>query len=182
MGGAAMCARGTTGRPSRRSPVLIHSIEPRRLMSAFTVNTLSDVTNAGDGLTTLREAIVAANAHSGVDSISFSAAVFPVGSLHTIKLTGGQLNVTDTAGATTITGPGASVAAVNGDGKSRVFHIAAGATVSMSGLAIVGGKVNSAGGGSGESPGGGIFNAGPLSPPSAPLNGHNGIRGRGPAA
>ena len=86
----------------------IEPLEVRRLLSTFTVNTTSDVTNASDGLTTLREAVAAANAHGGTDVINFSPTVFTAGSLHTITLTGGQLALTDTVGTTTITGPGAT--------------------------------------------------------------------------
>src|SRR6266478_4919390 len=95
----------------RRQMVLAEAIEPRRLLSTFTVNTTGDVTNPSDGLTTLREAIVAANAHAGADTIDFSPTVFTAGSLHTIKLTGGQLTISDTSGATTVTGPGSKVLA-----------------------------------------------------------------------
>jgi len=56
---------------------LIDRIEPRWLLSTFTVNTASDVTNPSDGFTTLREAIVAANAHAGADTINFSPTVLP---------------------------------------------------------------------------------------------------------
>src|SRR5256885_12777896 len=106
--------------------VIAEAVEPRRLLSTFTVNTTSDVTSASDGLTTLREAIVAANNHSGVDSINFSPRVFAAGSVHTIKLTGGQLTISDASGATTISGPGFKALTVDGNRATRVFQINAG--------------------------------------------------------
>lgn len=42
--------------------------------ATFTVNTTSDVTNSSDGLTTLREAIVAANVNADADTIAFNIA------------------------------------------------------------------------------------------------------------
>src|SRR4051812_463052 len=75
---------------SRRVFAAIEPVEPRRLLSTYTVDTAIDV-SAVDGKTSLREAIVAANAHAGADTIKFSSAVFSAGSLHTIALTAGQL-------------------------------------------------------------------------------------------
>jgi hypothetical protein len=140
---------------------IVEACESRTLLSTFVVNTTSDVTNASDGLTTLREAVVSANAHAGADTISFSSSVFTAGSLHTIKLTGGQLTITDTKGATTITGPGAGVLSVNGNAKDRVFQIASGATVTLSGLLVTNGLSVSPSPGA-IAKGGGILNAGTL--------------------
>ena len=47
----------------------------------------------------------------------------------------------------TISGPGAENLAVNGNGKSRVFHIASGETVTISGLTITNGHTAESGGG-----------------------------------
>jgi hypothetical protein len=136
----------------------IETIEPRLLLSAFTVNTTSDVTNAGDGKTTLREAIVAANAHAGADMINFSPTVFTSGSLHTITLTVGQLTIN---GALTITGPGVGVLAVDGNDAGRVFVVNPGIKASINGMTITRGHVAPT---SRASPaqGGAIWNGGTL--------------------
>ncbi len=47
----------------------------------------------------------------------------------------------------TISGPGAENLAVNGNAKSRVFHIASGETVTISGLTIINGYTAGFGGG-----------------------------------
>jgi CSLREA domain-containing protein len=156
-------AHRRSARPSidrRALRTTVEAIEPRRLLSTFTVNTTSDVTNPSDGLTTLREAIIAANNHTGADTINFSPTVFTSGSLHTIKLTGGQLSITDTSGATTIAGPGSNVLAVDAQQKRRVFQINGGVTTMISGVAIRNGKVVSPS--TVTAMGGGVLNAGTL--------------------
>jgi CSLREA domain-containing protein len=107
-------SRFTSGARRRARWSQADALEARRLLSTFTVNSLTDVTNANDGVTTLREAIVVANAHAGADTINFSAAAFSPGSLHTIALTGGELKIADTTGGTTVAGPGAPVLAISG--------------------------------------------------------------------
>src|SRR5262249_40393540 len=110
-------------------------LESRQLFSTFTVTSTGDVTNAGDGVTTLREAIVAANAHSGPDNIVFSASVFPAGSTKTITLgSAGQVELSDTSGATTITGPTGAIVKVSGNNASRILKVDAKVTASITGL------------------------------------------------
>ena len=96
----------------------------------------------------------------------------------TITLTGGQLELTDTTGPTTITGPAAGLLTVSGNGPSRVFQVDGGVTASISGLTITGGNAAGNGGGlcnnggtltltdctvsgnSASGSGGGLFNVG----------------------
>jgi Right handed beta helix region len=87
------------------------------------------VTNTNDaGPGSLRMAISRANNNSGSDTITFASGVNG-----RITLTSGQLRITDNL---TINGPGAGVIAVSGNNSSRVFEVAAGPTVSISGLTI----------------------------------------------
>ena len=58
------------------------------LLSTFTVDTTSDVTDQADGHTTLREAVLSANSHSGYDVIGFQP-----GLSGTVGLTQGELIV-----------------------------------------------------------------------------------------
>ena len=80
----------------------IEPLEDRRLLAALTVNSASDVTLAGDGLVTLREAIVAANADTttdlghtgaGADTIVFDPAAFATP--QTLALTQGEMAITE---------------------------------------------------------------------------------------
>ena len=61
------------------------------------------------------------------------------GTPQTITLSGGQLELKDTGGTQTITGPAAGVT-ISGGGISRVFQVDGGVTASLSGLTISGGS------------------------------------------
>lgn len=156
----------------RTTAILAEAMEPRRLLSTYIVNTLSDAASPGPGLTSLRQAVAAANTHAGPDTITFDPKVFAPGSQHTITLTQGPINFTDTSGSTTVTGPGAAVAAVNGNAKSRIFTINAGMNVSLSGLTITGGSATAADA-NGNTYGGAILNAGTLSIANSTLTGNS---------
>jgi hypothetical protein len=77
----------------------------------------------------LRQALAVAN---DGDTINFAVT-------GTIGLTSGELLV---GTSITISGPGAANLAVNGNGKSRVFHVGSGRTVTISGLTITNGNAN----------------------------------------
>jgi hypothetical protein len=99
----------------------------------------STVTNTSDsGAGSLRAAI--AGASSG-DTINFSVT-------GTITLTSGELLINQNL---TISGPGASSLAISGNSASRVFEIASGTSVAISGLTIQNGNTPI---------GGGIYNHG----------------------
>ena len=104
--------------------------------SGLVVTTLSDV-QASDGVTSLREAVDAANRDGKDSAITFAVS-------GTITLTGGELTLVND-GKVSITGPSAGVTIV-GDGKSRVFNIN-GADATLSGLNITGGNAGNANGG-----------------------------------
>ena len=87
-------------------------MEDRTVPSTFTVTNLLDDGSAGS----LRWAVGQANMAGG--AIDFDPAVFATP--QTITLTGTQLELTDTTGTETITGPKAGVT-VSGNNASRVF-------------------------------------------------------------
>lgn len=61
--GFRLARRNRSARPSllrNRNP-LFELLEDRHLMAVLTVNSIADNTTSGDGLVTLREAIIAAN-------------------------------------------------------------------------------------------------------------------------
>jgi hypothetical protein len=85
------------------------------------------VTNTNDnGPGSLRQALADANANDTIDFVVTG----------TIALESGELLVDKTI---TIAGPGADTLAVDGNADSRVFHISAGQSVTISGLAIMNG-------------------------------------------
>jgi CSLREA domain-containing protein len=119
---------------------------------SFVVTTTDDhddgVCDGGD--CTLREAINAANAAAGADTITFKSGV--KGTI-TLQSGLGPLTVTDSV---TITGPGARKLAVSGNNAIRVFTFSSG-TNSVSGLNIINGRI--VGAANSDVSGGGVSNA-----------------------
>ena len=100
----------------RRRPAL-EALEERRLLSTFSVTSVSDDGSAG----TLRYEIGQANSNAGVaDTINFDPTLFATP--RTISVTSGELELTDAA-TTTISGPGAGLLSISGNNASRVFSI-----------------------------------------------------------
>jgi predicted outer membrane repeat protein len=135
--------------PGRRRP-RFETMEDRRMLAVLTVNSLADNTTGGDGLVTLREAIIASNndavtdlgeTGSDVDTIQFSP-----GLTGTITLAGAtQLSVTD---GVIINGPGAANLTINGANASRIFNITDDAVdVTLNGMTLTGGNAGANAGG-----------------------------------
>ncbi len=122
-------------RPQRRRfrPAL-ECLETRTAPAIFTVNTLADTVDADSGVTSLREAITAANTAAGADTVTFSVS-------GTINLTG-ALPTLSTELA--IVGPGADLLTVRRDtgGDYRVFNVGGGVPVSVSGLTVANGRTD----------------------------------------
>lgn len=116
----------------RRRLSLIEPLETRRLLAVLTVDSLSDVTDAGDGLTTLREAVVAAAANDTIDLSGLTG---------TITLTQGEILLNKNL---TFDGPGSDALAISGNDSSRIFRQSAG-TVSLSDLTLRNGNASSGG-------------------------------------
>jgi hypothetical protein len=110
----------------------VDRMEGRTLLSTFTV------TNNNDSGTGSLRALIAAAA-SG-DTIDFSSKLKG----ETITLTSGELLITDSV---TIDGLGANQLAVSGNNASRVFEVATGLNVTISGLTITQGYALEQGGG-----------------------------------
>lgn len=117
---------------------------------------LTVTSNADSGAGTLRRAAAKANANGQPDTIAFE---LPRGR-RTITLTSGRIPFTE-ARRTTVDGGG--VVAVSGNDASRVFDVAAGASLTVRGLTV---RDGSAPGGPGapfaDRSGGGIRNLGTL--------------------
>ena len=152
------------GRPASRRRLRLEPLEDRRLLAALIVNSPLDNTVSGDGLVTLREAILAANSdtttdlgHKGnfADAITFD---FGHDGPQTIQLTIGQLTI---SGDTSITGAGRGLLTIDATGNdtlpevdngtgSRVFDITLrptiGWNVTLSKMTLTGGDTNGRGG------------------------------------
>lgn len=147
----------TANRPAsrrRRQPLvhrrpLFEPLEERTLLATLTVNSPLDNVTPGDGLVTLREAIIAANTNtttdlghtcSGADTIQFAPAVFSTP--HTIELAFGDLLISANV---TIGGPGQERLTIDAKRNSRLFDITAG-VVTISGLTLTNGQTTGDGG------------------------------------
>jgi CSLREA domain-containing protein len=137
-------------------------LEDRAMLTSFTVTSLADIVDAGDGVVTLREAVLAANADAAPDVINFQA-----GLNGTIALTGGQMTITNPV---TINGNGAASTIIDAQQLSRIFDVTAAAgDVSLAGLTLTRGKTTA------QADGGGAIrfaSAGTLSISQSTLSGN----------
>ena len=118
-------------------------LEDRKLLSAIVVNNPTDMPVIGR--TDLRQAIVEANTNGGDQTITFDETVFQLPQTITLDPALGQLELSDTTGIETITGPGAGLLSISGNNASRVFSINY-ASAALSGLTITGGSATTGGG------------------------------------
>jgi VCBS repeat-containing protein len=134
-------------------------LESREVPATFVVTTNAEST-PGDNFLSLREAVIAANANPGDDTIILTTGT------HTLSLAGanenaaatGDLDITDTSGKTTIESallvPDAVFSVVDIGGLDRVFEVHPGVQLELKGIAVRnGGNVSN---------GGGIHNLGSL--------------------
>ena len=145
--------------------LLLCTAVPPAFAASFVVSKTAD-TNDGacNADCSLREAITAANAAATNDVITFAA-----GANGTTSLTS-ALPVLANNGTLTITGNGAASTIVNGNQAGRVFEVASGATVTISGMKIAGGIADHA-------DGGGILNNGSLTVTSSAISGNLALSG-----
>ncbi|MFI5382191.1 MAG: choice-of-anchor Q domain-containing protein [Tepidisphaerales bacterium] len=164
--------RGQSGRQlGRATSAAIESLESRRLLTAFVVNTLLDQNDAtGSSVVSLRDAIAAANASASVNPITFAPALTAHGPA-TITLTLGVLTLTNTT-KITITGPGASLLSISGDNATSIFNIASSSFAVISGLTMTGARDASL-------DGGGILNSGILTITASTVSGNAAGQGAG---
>ena len=140
----------------RQRRLRLETLEDRRMLAVATVDTELDVVDINDGLTSLREAIFAANTISGADTIEFDPSLAG----KTILLTQGELLISDDL---TINGLGQDLLTIDASGSdatpgvvdgmgSRVFNISDNDSgnilnVALFGLTITGGDPGGSGGG-----------------------------------
>ena len=165
-------------------------------LAIITVDTFADVVNGGDGVTSLREAIIAANAGAGGDTINLAAGTYTMSIAGTGEnaATTGDLDILKDV---TISGAGAGSTIINAGGIDRVFETRSSTIATISGVTIQGG--NSSGGGginiangtdltlsnvivsgnTSTTTGGGISNTGILSLIDTAISGNSAVWGGG---
>ena len=116
------------------SSLSFERLEPKNLLAAISVGNATDVSNApdtssitalmandgGDGIS-LREAIAAANNTTGEDTITFNASVFSGGANNLIRLTQGELSISD---GLTIDGSSVGGVVITGDANGDDITLA----------------------------------------------------------
>src|SRR5207248_11497573 len=116
----------------------LEALEARALPAVFTVTTPADVIDPADGVLSLREAVRAANALAGADTINVPAGTYRLtltGAGEDAALTG-DLDVTD---AVAVRGDGPALTVIDGNAADRVFDLRAGA-VTLTGLTVRNGR------------------------------------------
>ena len=157
--------RAEDRRRRRLRPTLL-VLEERKLLSGIVVNNPTDTPVTGQ--IDLRQAIGMANMNGGIETITFDSTVF--GTAQTIKLASGQLELSDTTGTETITGPSGGLT-ISGGNASRVFQVDEGVTASITGLTISGGRA--------IGNGGGVSNSGTLTMTGCTVSGNTAVYGAG---
>ena len=118
-------------------------LEERRLFASFLVDTNVDEVS-DNGLTSLREAVLAANASPGADDIRVQSGTFTLAIPGAFEDGGrtGDLDITDSV---SILGAGQGTTTIHGGRLDRVFHVigtgTSKPTVRMQGLTVTGGLV-----------------------------------------
>jgi len=126
----SLLARRISNYSALQRRLRLEPLEDRRLL-AITVDTLLDVVDDGDGLTSLREAIATVNTTSE-DEIDFSVT-------GKINLLSGELEITDTL---TITGPGRDLLTIDAGGQSRAMNVPLNAgDLTLAGITLTGGRI-----------------------------------------
>ncbi len=159
--------RAEDRRRRRLRPTLL-VLEERKLLSGIVVNNPTDTPVTGE--IDLRQAIGMANMNGGIETITFDSTVF--GTAQTIELASGQLELSDTTGTETITGPSGGLT-ISGGNASRVFQVDEGVTASITGLTISGGQA--------AGNGGGVNNSGTLTLTDCTVSGNTAVYGAGTA-
>ncbi len=124
-------------RPANRCRPQLEVLEERAVPATLTVNTTLDVVGHANGLLSLRQAVLDANARTTADTI-----VVPPGA-YNLTLAGagdtgltGDLDITASSCPLTISGAGAGTTIIDGGGHDRIFDVIFGGTVVIAGVTM----------------------------------------------
>ncbi len=143
-------------RSANRFLPTLELLEGRAVPATLTVNTTLDVLGHDNGILSLRQAILDANARTTADTIVVPAGTYTLTRTGESITDGGLTGDLDISASTkyslTISGAGAGSTVIDGGGLNRVFTVNYAGTVSISGVTIEHGNA-------GISSGGGIFSS-----------------------
>jgi predicted outer membrane repeat protein len=165
-------------RPVSRFRPTLEVLEDRAVPATLTVNTTLDVLGHTNGLLSLRQAIIDANATPKADTIILPAGTYTL----TIPGAGEYQGLTgdlDISAPLTINGAGAGATVIDANGLDRAIDVHS-CTVTLSGMTIRGGNASSVAGKSsflGE--GGAILNSGTLTASNCVISGNSASIGGG---
>ena len=128
-------------------------------LAVINVTTTADVVDGGDGLVSLREAIIQSNQGSGGDVISLSAGTYTlsIGGTGENNSATGDLDIREDV---TIRGAGQNLTIVNANGIDRVFEVRDNAAFTLEDLTVAGGSTSGGNDGAGvEAKAAGSFTA-----------------------
>jgi hypothetical protein len=143
------------------SPIDIGAFQAQPSTGKMVVNSTADGSGNQPGKLDLRGAVDLADVLTGAQTITFDPTVFA--KAQTIVLTAGPIELSQTSGLETITGPAAGVT-ISGGGTSGVFQVNAGVTATLSGLTITDGN---------STVGGGVDNAGTVTLTNCTISGNH---------
>ena len=103
----------------------LQPLEDRRMLATFTVTNNIDgtVIGAGDLPGSLRQAIFDANANPGEDTIEFNTGAFNGGNNSLIRLTAGELEITETLTIDASTATDVTISGDANDDDLSLIHI-----------------------------------------------------------
>lgn len=165
-------------RDQRNRALRVEALETRQLFAIYTVDSLLDTVDANDGVTTLREAVAAAETNAGADTIKFDASLAG-GTIHMNAVGNTEdgnsaLNITTQVLIDGADAPGLVIGRDASQTSLRQFRVGLSGDLTLQNLTIAGGQIVggagggtvndgigvSGGGGGGAGLGGAIFNRG----------------------
>lgn len=165
------------GHPARRFRPCLEVLEDRAVPATFLVNTPLDVLGHTNGMLSLRQAIIDANATPAADTITV-----PTGSYTLTRSGAGEdaclTGDLDINGPLTINGAGAGKTVIDGGGLDRVFQVLSG-PVSLSGMTIQGGNASLGDTSMGSGKGGAVANFATLTVSDSIISGNHAYDGGG---
>ena len=126
-------------------------LEDRRVLAIFVVDTTIDTVDVNlgdgvaadiDGMTSLRAAVMEANALTGDDTINLPDGTYVLTLASVVPLDSTDLDVTDTTGNLTIAGAAAATTIIDGNQSDRVIHVLSVASLALSDVTLTRGLIS----------------------------------------